>query len=346
MTATTPVTITVVGITNLRAVNSSPTALGNTTSFTATANGTDIAYAWNFGDGATGSGATPTHAYNAVGFYTAVVTASNTISTVVATTPVTITDAAITNLSAVNSSPTALGNTTHFTATATGSSIAYTWNFGDGQTGNGATASHVYGALGAYTAVVTASNNISSVVATTPVTITDQPISSLTAANSSPTVVGNPTALIATANGTNIAYAWNFGDGQIGSGNATNHTYASIGLYTAVVTASNSVSALMATTRITITDAAITNLSAVNSSPTGLDNITYFTATATGSNITYAWNFGDGQTASGNPIGHSYAALGRYTATVTATNSVSVLTATTIVDIRSRVYLPIVVRSP
>jgi PKD repeat protein len=239
-----------------------------------------------------------------------------------------------------------LGSITYFTATANGSSIAYAWNFGDGQTGGGATTPHVYGSLGMYTAVVTASNNISSVVATTRVTITDQPISGLTAANSSPTVVGNPTALIATGSGTNIAYAWNFGDGQTGSGNAINHTYPAVGVYTAVVTASNTVSTLTATTRVTITDATITNLSAINSSPTGLGNMTYFTATATGSNITFAWNFGDGQTGSGNPIGHSYAAAGRYTATVTATNSISLLTATTIVDIRARVYLPIVVRSP
>lgn len=346
MTATTPVTVTTVGITNLQAINNSPTALGNTTHFTATANGTDIAYAWNFGDGTSGSSATTTHAYSATGLYLAVVTASNTISTVVATTPVTITDAAITNLNAVNNSPTALGNTTHFTATANGSNIAYTWNFGDGQTGSGATSAHIYGALGGYIAVVTASNNISSVVATTPVTITDQPISGLTAANSSPTVLGNPTALIAMASGTNIAYAWNFGDGTTGSGNSINHTYASVGVYTAVVTASNSISALTATTHVTITDAAITDLSAVNSSPTGLGDVTYFTATATGSNITYVWNFGDGQAGSGNPIEHSYALAGRYTATVTATNSINLLTATTIVDVWSRVYLPLVLRSP
>jgi hypothetical protein len=112
------------------------------------------------------------------------------------------------------------------------------------------------------------------------------------------------------------------------------------------VTASNSVSTLTATTRVTITEAAVTNLSAINSSPTRLGDVTYLTATATGNNITYLWNFGDGQTGSGNPIGHSYAATGRYTATVTATNSINLLAATTIVDIWARVYLPIVVRSP
>ena len=79
----------------------------------------------------------------------------------------------ITGLSAANSSPTPLGNATAFTATiSSGSSVTYTWSFGDGQAGGGALTSHTYGASGLYTAVVTASNPISTVVAFTPVTIT------------------------------------------------------------------------------------------------------------------------------------------------------------------------------
>ncbi len=235
---------------------------------------------------------------------------------------------------------------TFFTATATGNNIAYTWDFGDGFTGGSATAAHLYSAIGSYTAVVTASNTISTAVATTQVSIIDQPITGLSAANSSPTALGSPTVFVATAAGTNIAYAWNFGDGQTGSGNPLNHTYPAVGNYTAIVTAANSANAVTATTRITITDVAITNLNAVNSSPTGLGQQTTFTATAIGSNISYTWGFGDGQTGGGNPIEHLYTAAGRYTATVTATNSLNQLTAITIVDVWSRVYLPIVMRNP
>jgi len=79
----------------------------------------------------------------------------------------------ITGLSASNSSPTPLGSATAFTATiSSGNSVTYTWSFGDGQAGSGALPSHTYGASGFYTAVVTASNPISTVVALTPVTIT------------------------------------------------------------------------------------------------------------------------------------------------------------------------------
>ncbi len=87
-----------------------------------------------------------------------------------------------------------------------------------------------------------------------------------------------------------------------------------------------------------VTDVPITSLTAVNSSPTRLTDITFFTATiSTGSNITYQWNFGDGQTASGALSSHTYAAAGNYTAIVTATNgagSVSTATPVTITNQR------------
>ena len=79
----------------------------------------------------------------------------------------------ITGLSAANSSPTPLSRVTAFTATvSSGNPMTYTWSFGDGQGGTGALTSHTYGAFGYFTAVVTASNPISTVVAFTPVTIT------------------------------------------------------------------------------------------------------------------------------------------------------------------------------
>ncbi len=160
-------------ITGLAAANNSPTTLGNATFFTATiTGGTNVTYTWNFGDSTTGSGANTTHTYAAIGSYTARVTATNSVGSVVATTPVTITDVLISGLSASNSSPTFVNSTTVFTATiSAGSNVAYSWNFGDGTTGSGITTAHVYSAAGVYTATVTATNSVSALSATTPVTI-------------------------------------------------------------------------------------------------------------------------------------------------------------------------------
>lgn len=86
-------------------------------------------------------------------------------------------------------------------------------------------------------------------------------------------------------------------------------------------------------------------LSASNSSPTALGSETAFTATVTsGSNITYAWDFGDGHLGAGITATHTYAAFGDYTATVTATNSISTGVAHTPVMVMGQVYLPYVAR--
>jgi CSLREA domain-containing protein len=160
--------------TTLSASNNSPTPLGNATAFTATIdNGSGFTFAWDFGDNATGSGANITHTYISVGNYLATVTATKGIGTLVATTPVTITDAAITGLNASNDGPTSLGSATHFSATITsGSNVTYVWDFGDGSaTAPGAMVTHAYAAMGNYTAIVTATNPINSMTATTPVVI-------------------------------------------------------------------------------------------------------------------------------------------------------------------------------
>jgi hypothetical protein len=112
------------------------------------------------------------------------------------------------------------------------------------------------------------------------------------------------------------------------------HVYAAVSTYTAVVTASNATNSLTATTVVTITDVPIEALTAVNDSPTSLGSATTLTASlASGSNVTYTWSLGDGFIGSGAVIAHVYAAVGTYTAVVTASNATNSLTATTVVTI-------------
>ncbi|MGD8795039.1 MAG: PKD domain-containing protein, partial [Anaerolineae bacterium] len=117
--------------------------------------------------------------------------------------------------------------------------------------------------------------------------------------------------------------------------------------YTAVVTAGYSVGELTATMTVTV-DEAIAGLEATNDSPTILGSATTCTATITaGSNVTYTWAFGDGAYGWGDVVLHTYPGVGGYTAVVTASNSVSLLTATTRVTIAESycfVYLPVVIK--
>jgi formylglycine-generating enzyme required for sulfatase activity len=179
--------------------------------------------------------------------------------------------------------------------------------------------------------VVTATNGVSQVVASTQVSVIDRGIIGLSAANSGPTRLAGTMAFTATIlDGSNVSYAWAFGDGTSGSGANASRTYGAVGVYTAVVTATNGVGQAVASTQVTV-DQSISGLQAVRSgqgTAVALGSVVVFTATTTaGSNVDYTWNFGDGTTGSGANVTHSYAVTGTYTAVVTATNSVGSSTA-------------------
>jgi PKD repeat protein len=113
---------------------------------------------------------------------------------------------------------------------------------------------HTYPNAGVYTAVVTASKNISDWLATATTVTVEEVITGLSAINDSPTPLGDLTTLTATVtSGSHLGYRWAFGDGGSGAGSVVTHTYSETAVYTAVVTASNSVSGITATTTVEIT---------------------------------------------------------------------------------------------
>jgi hypothetical protein len=88
-----------------------------------------------------------------------------------------------------------------------------------------------------------------------------------------------------------------------------------------------------------VIDEAISGLTAFNDGPTPLGMTTTFTAViSSGTNVSYTWDFGDGNTATGPVVTHVYDAVGTYTVTVTAVNSVSSAEAETVVEVIQSVF--------
>lgn len=80
--------------------------------------------------------------------------------------------------------------------------------------------------------------------------------------------------------------------------------------------------------------APIAELTALNNGPTHLGETTRLTATVVaGSHVSYTWALGDGAVSQGGAIEHIYPAAGVFTAVVTASNALGVLTTTTSVVI-------------
>jgi plastocyanin len=85
------------------------------------------------------------------------------------------------------------------------------------------------------------------------IVVPELPIAGLVANSSSPTPLGSATAFTATvSNGSHITYTWDFGDGQLGAGITTTHAYAAFGDYGVTVTATNSISIVVANTAVKV----------------------------------------------------------------------------------------------
>ena len=152
--------------------------------------GTIVAYAWDFGDGNTGTGANPAHAYGIAGSFTVTLTVTDDGSP--ALTGNAVTTATITDAPPPNQTPTAnangpynaqVGDTINFSGAGSsdpdGTIVAYAWDFGDGTAlGMGVTPTHTYGAAGTYTVTLTVTDDGGlSGSATTTATIEDLPTS-------------------------------------------------------------------------------------------------------------------------------------------------------------------------
>src|SRR5439155_1492169 len=107
--------------------------------------GDALTYAWDFGDGATGSGAKPTHSYADNGPYSVTRTVSDTHSATSA--PGTTTCSAL-SCAFTDGSTDADGQVT-----------AWSWSFGDGGTATSQNPSHTYAAGGTYTVTLTVTDN-------------------------------------------------------------------------------------------------------------------------------------------------------------------------------------------
>src|SRR5205809_187104 len=207
----------------------------------------------------------------------------------------------------------------------------FAWDFGDGGTAAGDTATHRYGASGTMTAtcsVVDASGGN----ATASVEVAVYALPSVTAiADRTSAEPGTPITFTATPTGGcgGFSYNWGFGDRSSGDGAVVAHTHTDAGQYTAIVTTRDSAGGRRANTGTPAISGP-----APPPAPLAAHAFAGSTATQVGIAVSFAcmardgtqpyefaWDFGDETGGEGAAIAHAYGLPGTKTATCTVTDA-------------------------
>ncbi len=295
------------------------------------------AFAWTFGDGTSSTQQSPSHAYTTTGTFSATFTATDVFGQAVSQTlGVTVNPAVKASASASVTSGVA-PLTVSFTGSGSSGTppYAYSWSFGDGGTGSVASPSHTYTGAGTYTAVLTVTDAGGGSASATPLTITVSGAPAALSASSKANVTSGlaPLSVAFTGSASGgvapYTYSWNFGDGTTSTTQSPDHTFATAGTYSVVLTVKDSTGAqaVAPTLSISVTSAvgalAATASASVTSGTAPL--AVTFTGSATGGTApyTYSWNFGDGTTSTLQSPSHTYTGAGTYTADLTVTDAAS-----------------------
>jgi len=205
--------------------------------------------------------------------------------------------------------------------------VGYSWDFGDGNTDSGVTVSHSYVDDGEYTVILRVVDDDGAVGSKTASIIVKNrpPVADL---STSAAILDKEETVTFNASGSYdpdgiiVSYSWDFGDGTTATGITVSHAYSDDGSYSVTLTVTDNDGA---------TDTAHATKTVRNRPP-----VASFTETAetvdTNENISfdasesydpdgiivsYSWDFGDGNTATGVEVDHAYEDDGVYTVTLT-----------------------------
>ncbi len=296
--------------------------------------GDGLSYAWDFGNGDTATGAQTTHVFTNEGSYTVTLTVTDGDDrTDAASQSLTITDVSVPPAPpeaafTVSGARTTGSNLAFNASSSTGANLSYAWAFGDGGTATGAQASHAFTNADDYTVTLTVTDddnrtdNTSQTLTITQDTVPPSPPEADFTVSGN-LVTGSDLAFNASSStGVGLNYAWDFGNGDTATGAQTTYAFASADDYTVTLTVTDSANQDDTTTQtLTITppgpQAAFTF-----SGPARAGQSQHFDASdSTGDDLTYYWDFGDGDAGRNGQIAHVYDSGDSYTVTLTVTDA-------------------------
>lgn len=289
------------------------------------ADGDKLSYMWNFGDGNSAEGSCVSHTYEKAGTYkaTLVVNDGTNAACNMDSASINVILSKAPQANAGNDVKECVGGTIRFdgSASVVDGPADYTWDFGDGTSAKGVSATHNYAKGGKYYATLTVDNGECKSSDSVIVDLNSQPKAALTG----PSVVclGDKVVFDACAStdpdGDRLTYTWDFGDNeQMVGGCSECRVYEQSGTFTVKVRVDDGkgtpCSIDTASMNIRVNARPIAAMAPCTACCVGVESV--FDASAStdpdGGRLTYSWDFGDGSTAEGVKVTHVYRALGRY----------------------------------
>jgi MYXO-CTERM domain-containing protein len=292
------------------------------------AGGDPLTYHWDFGDGSTSDEASPEHAYSNQGSFTVVCRVedgdggSDEVSLGVSVSNVAPTVVALANPMVVDE-----GSPVAFSATGSDPGddvLTYAWAFGDGSSSAAQEETHVYADQGSYTATVTVDDGDGGTGSAT-VEITVNNVAPIPFAEASTLNPAEGEEVLFTGSASDpgadtVSFLWSFGDGSTSTEASPAHAFADNGSYTVTLTASDEDGGSSSTSfTIEVNNLPPVVEATVPESGNEAEQLS-FSATATdvgADTLEYAWSFGDGSSATGPSVTHTFADNGNYTVSVT-----------------------------
>jgi PKD repeat protein len=286
--------------------------------------GNPLNYTWLFGDGSQSTSKNPSYTYNTPGNYDITLIAKNRSGcsdTIVKSVAVG------TKFPNFELPPTGcIGEPVTMQDSSTPVPISAIWDFGDGTTATGLTATHAYNNPGTYTVTYKTDFEDCSDSLKKTINIVAKPVISFSSSSARSSCFAPLTVQFSnTSTGANT-YLWKFGDGTTSTDVTPSHTYTTPGIFDVTLIASNGLGGC---------SDSVTQKAFVRISPPVIDSlinlpfsgcagatVTFGAAIDSTEPITsFLWSFGDGTTSTSRAPVHTYSNLGSYDVSLIVTSS-------------------------
>ena len=326
-------------------------AVGTEVRFVDESTGSPRSWIWDFGDGEGAEGPEATHAWQQPGTYTVTLHVSRdddsaqiSLAFLVIPAEVELPPSADFTVSAAVVS---VGDAVFFEDRSAGDIVRRRWDFGDGTGSAAANPSKAWSSSGRYTVVLTVSNEQGADSATIVVEVVDElrPPVVVVGASSELVEVGEPVVFSAVSTTDPALFSWEFGDGDTSSGDSVTHVFTVEGTHTVAVLAANDAGTSTAQIQVTVVPATVVPLAHIGALPAIIEvgDVVTLNSLSTNGPDTEEWSFGDGQTAIGTTVTHTWTTPGMFLVSLTATNGAGTSTATQLIEVVAELSAPVAV---